>query len=80
MALPLTWDQMPLTPAQQTMMQQLSAYKGGAQPPLTYSQIKQARDWIISCNALVDPARSGMVEAYQWYQNKAASDFDAANP
>lgn len=83
MTLPLTWDQMPLTVAQQTAAQQLAAWgaaNDGTPPPVTYSQIKNFRLWIVSLNALVGPAHSAMTKAAQYYQNGALAAYDAANP
>ncbi len=80
MTLPLTWDQMPLTAQQQTLMQQLAVYSGGEVPPATYSQTKQAFAWLVSLSALVEPARAGMATAIQFYRNEAQANFDAANP
>lgn len=83
MPLPLTWDQMPLTAAQQTLMQNLIAWGATDQsvaPPLTYSQVKNIRAWLASNSALVGPALSSMTAAVQFYQSQNAAAFEAANP
>ena len=83
MTLPLTWDQMPLTQAQQTAVQALIAWDaagGAGTPPLTYSQIKALRTWIASLSALVGPAQEAVRDSYQFYQSQALATYDAANP
>lgn len=85
MTLPLTWDQMPLTAQQQTLIQQLIAWNQNPNnsppdPPLTYSQIKNLRQWMVSLSALVDPGRTAMSNAVRYYQNQNEAAFEAANP
>lgn len=83
MVLPLTWDQMPLTAAQQTAVQSLITWaqaSDGSAPPITYSQVKNLRAWIVSLGALVEPGRGAMSRATQFYQNQAIAAFEAANP
>lgn len=83
MTLPLTWDQMPLTAAQQTAVQQLITWAAGNQstpPPITYSQVKNFRAWVASLGALVEPGRSAMSLAVRYYQNQQIAAYDAANP
>ena len=83
MTLPLTWDQMPLTTAQQAAVQSLIAWANagdGSTPPLTYSQIKALRLWFASLHALTDSGRVAMSAAYNFWQAQAVATFDAANP
>lgn len=86
MTLPLTWDQMPLTAAQQTAIQQLIAWSNSTtpnsppDPPVTYSQIKDFRRWLASLSALVEPGRTAMSRATQFYQNQQIATYEAANP
>jgi hypothetical protein len=82
MTLPLTWDQMPLTPAEQQIMQNLIVWNQSQQgpPPSNYGEVKAAREWTVSCNSLVMSAQAAIATAMLYYQNEHMKQLEDANP
>jgi hypothetical protein len=88
MAVP-TWSQLTfLTAQQQTKMAQMAVEgaKVNVRGPLpdltniTYSQVKGARQALRELHDLIGPTLRLINYATEFYQKKAVSDFDAANP